>query len=142
MKTKEWLKNRRIKHSLTESQLAKKIGVNIEDISNIEDGYTLGSVETWEKIEEYLIDDGDKYYTYECNELIEELKNDILEFGEDHDCILVYKIIDDTIIFVNYDFICEEDPFNPEKELNEGEHYFISTFGYALEVFERQNRLF
>lgn len=81
-------------------------------------------------------------YSYNNEELIDELKRDIDEFGEDHKCILVYKVIDDRIFFTNYDFIVEEDPFDPNKELDDDEKYIVTDFKYALEVFEEQNKLF
>ena len=48
--------------------------------------------------------------TYECSELIEELKNDIEEFGGD---TLVYVWCKNALgvtLYVNYDFIDEDDP--------------------------------
>lgn len=143
MKTKEWLKEQRVKHSITQNQLANKIGVSRFAIENIEQGKRLGSVDTWEKIENYFsnVDDNLINISYDSEDLIEELKEDIEEFGEDHECLLIYKVVNDTIIFVNYDFICEEDPFNPDKELHENEYFIETTFKYALEVFEKQNKI-
>lgn len=140
MKTAEWLKNQRIKHSLTQSQLAQKIGVSKFTIENLEQGRRMGSIETWKKIENYF-DNGEKIQlSYDSSELIEELKADIEEFGEDKPCILVYKIIDEHIFFTNYDFVCDEMPFDPEKELLENEYFIKTTLKYALEVFEAQNK--
>ena len=55
MKTKEWLKEQRVKHSITQNQLANKIGVSRFAIENIEQGKRLGSVDTWDKIENYYL---------------------------------------------------------------------------------------
>lgn len=140
MRTAEWLKNQRVKHSLTQSQLAQKIGISKFSIENIEQGKRMGSAETWEKIENYFCNGETIQLSFDCSELIEELKEDIEEFGEDNPCILIYKIINDHVFFTNYDFICEEKPFNPKKELEEDEHYIETTFKYALEVFEAQNK--
>lgn len=144
MKTKEWLKEQRVKHSLTQQQLANEIGISRFAIENIEQGRRLGSVETWNKIENYFENSDDKLpnISYDSNDLIEELKSDIEEFGEEHECILIYKVVNDNIVFTNYDFICEEEPFNPDKELLENEYYLETTFKYALEVFENQNKTF
>ena len=52
--------------------------------------------------------------SYECSELIEELKKDIEEFGD----IMMYAFfekIGDCIFLVNYDFIEEEKPLQPEE---------------------------
>lgn len=144
MKTKKWLKEQRAKHSLTQQQLANEIGISRFAIENIEQGKRLGSVETWNKIENYFNNVEDKLINVssDSNDLIEELKNDIEEFGEDHECILIYKVVNDTIIFTNYDFIVDEEPFDPNKELLESEYYLETTFKYALEVFENQNKTF
>lgn len=143
MRTKEWLKEKRTKYCYTQRQLAKEIGVSPFTIEQIEQGKRLGSVETWEKIENFFKSE-DKVkikVSYESDDLIAEIKEDIEEFGEDNPCILVYKIVGDHIIFTNYDFITKEDPFNPNEELEEDEYYIETTFKYALEVFERQNKV-
>lgn len=141
MRTAEWLKNQRVKHSLTQSQLANKIGISKFAIENIEQGRRMGSAETWEKIENYFENGETVKLSYDSSEIIEELKEDILEFGEDNPCILVYKVIDNHIFFTNYDFITEKDPFDPAKELEKDERYIETTFIYALEVLESQNKL-
>ena len=144
MKTKEWLKDQRDKNSLNKQKIANEIGISRFAIENIEQGRRLGSVETWNKIENYFENSDDKLpnISYDSNDLIEELKSDIEEFGEEHECILIYKVVNDNIVFTNYDFICEEEPFNPDKELLENEYYLETTFKYALEVFENQNKTF
>lgn len=142
MRTKEWLIKNRTKYALTQRQLANKIGVSPYTIENIEQGKRLGSAESWEKLENFFKNsENDECTSYDSSNLIEELQMDILEFGEDHNCILIYKIIDDHILFTNYDFIVEESKFNPEIELESDEKYIITTFKYALEVFESQNKL-
>lgn len=141
MKTKEWLKEQRVKHSITQQQLANAIGISKFAIENIEQGRRLGSVETWNKIENYFNTDEELIIEYDSDDLIEELKSDIEEFGEEHECILIYRVVNNTIIFTNYDFICEEEPFNPNKELQENEYFIETTFKYALEVFEKQNKI-
>lgn len=141
MKTKEWLKKTREENNLTQVQLANKIGISFYTIQNIEQGKRLGSPEIWEKIENYFDDGTEGHYSYDSDELIKELKQDIFEFGEDKKCILVYKVVNNHIIFTNYDFITREYPFNPKEELEKDEKYIITTFKYALEVFEAQNKI-
>lgn len=143
MRTKEWLREKRTQYCYTQRQLAREIGVSPFTIEQIEQGKRLGSVETWEKIENFFKneDEIDIKVSYESDDLIAELKEDIEEFGEDNPCILVYKIVGNHIIFTNYDFITKEDPFNPDEELEDDEYYIETTFKYALEVFERQNKV-
>lgn len=142
MRTKEWLKAQREKNNLTQQDLADKIDVSKFTIENIEQGKRLGSVETWEKIEDFFKADTMKI-SYDSEDLINELKGDILEFGENKECILVYKVYDDgRIFFTNYDFIVDETPFDPNKELEPDEKYIETTFKYALEVLESQNKMF
>lgn len=143
MRTKEWLKEKRIKYCYTQRQLAREIGVSPYTIEQIEQGKRLGSVETWEKIEKFFKneDEINVKVSYESSDLIKELKEDIEEFGEDYPCILVYKVIGDHIVFTNYDFITKENPFNSDEELEEDEQYIETTFKYALEVFENQNKV-
>lgn len=144
MKTKEWLIKNRKKRGLTQKELADKTGINIFTIENIEQGKRLGSVETWGKIESFFesIDGFSSVkISYDSEDLIDEIKADIEEFGEDEPCVLVYKIIDNNIIFTNYDFIVEEKPFNPKAELDKDEKFIETTLKYALEVFEAQDKI-
>ena len=147
MKTKEWLKEKRTEKGLTQQELAEKLGFSVFTIENIEQGKRLGSADTWTKIENFFDDDEPKI-SFESNDLIEEIKKDIEEFGEDETCFLIYKIINNNIIFVNYDFDVEEDffsdeikPFDPKKDLKKDEKYLKTTLQYALEVFEVQNKI-
>jgi len=72
MKTKEWLKEQRVKYSLTQQQLANEIGISRFAIENIEQGKRLGSVDTWEKIENYFsnVDDNLINISYDSEDLI------------------------------------------------------------------------
>lgn len=144
MRTKEWLIKNRTKYVLTQRQLAAKIGVSAYTIENIEQGKRLGSVETWNKIENFFKNSElEKENTsYDSTDLIEELTSDIEEFGDNHACILIYKVVNDCIVFTNYDFIVEEDKFDAKKELDENEKYIVTTLKYALDVFKNQNKLF
>lgn len=141
MKTKNWLKEKRKKEGLTQEELAKKINLSPFTIMQIEQGKRLGSIETWKKIENFFSDKNEIKISYENQDIINELKDDILEFGINEPCILIYKIINNNIIFTNYDFIVEEIPFNSKEELEKDERYIKTTLQYALEVFEEQNKI-
>ena len=54
--------------------------------------------------------------SYECSDLIEELKNDINEYG-DIDMYAFFDNIDGYTFLTNYDFISDENPLNSD-ELN------------------------
>ncbi len=143
MKNKEWLKKMRAKFNITQKQLSDESGVNKLTIENLEQGKRKGSEETWKLIEDYFEkrEKGIIDISMDSEDLIQELQEDIEEFGEDHPCILVYKYKNGIFLFTNYDFITDEMPFNPDKELREGEYYIETTFKYALEVFEKQNKI-
>lgn len=140
MKTKEWLKNIRTQQKLTQQELANKTGVSRFTIENIEQGKRLGSVETWNKLEnffgEYSLE-----VSYDSDDLIAELKTDIKNLGEDYECYLFYKVIENNIIFTDYDFAVENEKCDPEQHLEENEKYLLTTFKYALDVFNEQNKI-
>ena len=50
MEKSKWLKTMRLKKGLTQKELAKKTGLSIFTIANIEQGQRKGSPATWEKI--------------------------------------------------------------------------------------------
>ena len=139
MRTKEWLKEQRIKYSLTQGQLANKIGVSKSTIEDIEQGKLLGTVNTWDKIEDFFLGDEESMQvSSESEDIIEELKQDIDEYGEDYKCALIYKIIYNSyIVFIDYLFL----PINSKKDLESDEFFIETTLKYAFEVFERQNRI-
>lgn len=143
IRSREWLIKKRKEKGLTQKELAVKLGISAYTIENIEQGKRLGSINTWSKIEDYFLEEkeADIKTSYDSSELIEELKADIAEFGSTHECILVYKVIDNRIIFTNYDFITDEMPFNPKKDLKKDEKYIETSLMYALEVFEAQNKI-
>lgn len=144
IKTKEWLKEQRKILNLTQKELAEKAGINRFTIENIEQGKRLGSVDTWNKLETFFNEkniNSNIEISYANEELINELKQDVFEFGEDHPCLIIYKVLNGNIIFTNYDFIVDEKPFNPEKELQKDEKFIETTLKYALEVFDDQNKI-
>lgn len=143
MKSKEWLKAMCKKIKPNKKQLNDESDVNKTTIENTGHSRKQDFEKTRKAIDEYFKakDKGTFKLSYDCEDLIEEIRQDIEEFGENHECILIYKVIDGAFIFTNYDFITDEEPFNPEKELSDNEYYIIATFKYALDVFEKQNTI-
>ena len=81
-----------------------------------------------------------KKISYECTELIEELKQDIEEFGG-HTVIAVWcKKYEGVTIYTKYDFIEEEIPIQ-ESEIDEGEYIKKMTMTALLIVLEKQNEI-
>lgn len=157
MRTKDWLKQKRQATKISQQSLADATGLSPFTIQQIEQGKRKGSNETWTAIEAYFatshkldktikknikkIDDNDIMMSYNSDELIDELLEDIEEFGPQEKCILFYKEVNSHLIFTNYDYLVEEMPFDPKKELEEGEKYIETTLGYALDVFTAQNKI-
>ena len=140
MEKSKWLKTMRLKKGLTQKELAKKIGLSVFTIQNIEQGQRKGSESTWEKILNFFERGESPKISYDSEELIEELKQDIEEFGEDCPCYVFYEIINGTLKFTNYDFDTEEKPIT-DDELYRDEELLSTTLGDALKLFERQNSI-
>ena len=70
-----WLKAIRKEKGLTQKQLAEKIGISVNTLSNIEQGQHIGSDETWNKIANFF---GEKEYMKVSRETLESLLNDII----------------------------------------------------------------
>lgn len=79
-----------------------------------------------------------KNISFECSELIEELKEDILEFGGDKIVVVWCKEYEGVVLYTNYDFIEEEKPIR-ESELQSGEFLKQMTMSTLLIVLEKQN---
>ena len=78
--------------------------------------------------------------SYECSDLIEELKSDIAEFGG-HKIVAVWcKEFKGVIIYTNYDFIEEELPLE-KSELKDGEFIKRMTMSALLILLEKQNEI-
>lgn len=78
--------------------------------------------------------------SYESSELIEELKEDIKEFGENEVVIAFYKFISNVKIYTNYDFVVEEDPVTSD-ELLPDEFMEQITMKELLEKLIEQDRI-
>lgn len=81
-----------------------------------------------------------KSISYECSGLIEELKQDIVEFGGDKIVAVWCREYEGVIIYTNYDFIEEEQPIQQE-EIRTDETIRQMTMSALLEVLERQNTI-
>ena len=81
-----------------------------------------------------------KNISYECSDLIEELKEDITEFGGDKIVAVWCKDVSGVTIYTNYDFIEEDQPIT-ESELCEGEYIKQMTMTTLLILLEKQNEI-
>lgn len=82
-----------------------------------------------------------KSISYECSELISELKQDIAEFGWNKVVAVWCKEYEGVTIYTNYDFI--EETISLEKsELKDGEFLKQMTMSALLVVLEKQNSIF
>ena len=88
-----------------------------------------------------LINQNDTHIIYESLELIADLEQDILEFGNDYIVAIWYKEIDGVTIYTNYDFINEDSPID-QSELQEGEKIKPVTMGALLVALEQQSSMF
>lgn len=88
-----------------------------------------------------LINQNNTHIIYESLELIADLKQDILEFGNDYIVAVWYKEIDGVTIYTNYDFINEDSPID-QSELQEEEKIKPMTMGALLVALEQQNSMF
>lgn len=75
--------------------------------------------------------------SYECQDLINELAQDIFEFG-DFEVYVWFKNICGTIIYTNYDFM--ENPIQPE-EIGEGEEITTMKATKLLNLLIKQNKI-
>lgn len=78
--------------------------------------------------------------SYECEELIEELKVDIAEFGGDTIVAVWCKDNSGVTIYTNYDFIEGEEPIK-KTELKDDEYIQKMTMSALLILLEKQNEI-
>lgn len=138
IKTGAWLKRARSLASMPLAELAKQASVTPDMISKIESGARKGSGETWDKLL-HALNVKDSLVSFDSEELIEEIKQDIAEFGADEECWLFYDFAGDNILFTNYDFIEPEAPITT-AEIGD-EKIMRSTLGATLELLEHQDRI-
>ena len=78
--------------------------------------------------------------SYDCSALIEELKQDIAEFGENTIVAVWCKEYNGVTVYTNYDFIEDDAPIT-EDELEDGEWIKWMTMSALLIVLEKQNKI-
>lgn len=78
--------------------------------------------------------------SFECSDLIKELKADIAEFGGDTVVAVWCKDNSGVTIYTNYDFIDEDQPIT-EKELDKDEYIQKMTMSALLILLEKQNEI-
>ena len=88
----------------------------------------------------FVNENGEKI-SFECSELIEEVKEDIAEFGGNQIVAVWCKKYSGVEIYTNYDFFEEESPIE-ESELKDGEYIKQMTMTALLILLEKQNDIF
>lgn len=123
------LKEIRTKLKLSQQEFADKVGISIFSVQNIEQGQRKGSAETWNKIQNFL---NKGNISYDSEDLIEEIKADIEEFGENELCYLEYEFLDNHLFFIDYDY-CDK--------IKAKENCIIVDLKSALEILRKQDRI-
>ena len=138
-----FLKEYREQLGLTQKEFADRIGININTIQNIEQNKRKGSDETWEKILKSIEENKNNskvIYSIDSEEIIEKIKQDIIDLSEDTICYIFYKTQNGRTEFV--DCISEleinEDVIN--RYLKQNIFYIESRLKYALKLFELQDK--
>lgn len=78
--------------------------------------------------------------SYECSELIEELKLDIEEFG-DIDMYAFFEKVNGITFITNYDFIIDEEPLNSDDFKGKDIIIQIMKASEILKILEKQNQI-
>lgn len=79
--------------------------------------------------------------SFECSKLIEELKDDISEFGGDRIVAVWCREYQGVTIYTNYDFIADDKPLQ-KTELQKNEQIKKMTMTALLMLLEDQNSIF
>lgn len=135
-----WLKKKRQELKLTQKELAEKSGVNQLTIENIEQERRKGSQKTLDALNAYFDSIAKSNLSYECEELIEELEEDIAVFGEEQLLYAMFEIIDNSLFLTNYDFITKEEPLT-EEEKSEYKMIVELKAKDILKLLEMQNKI-
>lgn len=88
-----------------------------------------------------FINENGENVSYECTYLIDELKQDIEEFGGDTIVAVWCKQYEGVAMFTNYDFIEDEKPLE-DYELKDGEYIKKMTMSALLLLLKKQNEFF
>lgn len=76
--------------------------------------------------------------SYECEDLIRELKEDIEEFGEKEIFVAWLENINDTDVITNYDFLAKD---LKQDELESNERFILIEAGLLLKRLIEQNEI-
>lgn len=87
-----------------------------------------------------FINEQGKLISYECSDLIEDLKQDIKECGGNKVVAVWCKEYEGVIIYTNYNFIVEEQPIL-KSELKDGEFLKQMKMKELLILLEEQNKI-
>lgn len=79
--------------------------------------------------------------SYDSDDLIDELKADIAEFGAGESVIVWCRKYKGVTLYTNYDFITDENAVKSE-ELVDGESLTFMTMGELFNLLEQQNSVF
>lgn len=79
--------------------------------------------------------------SYECSELIDDLKLDILDYGGNKPITVWCKKVSGVVIYTDYDFLVDEQPIS-HLELKDGEFIKKMTMSELLPLLEKQNSIF
>lgn len=132
-----WLKELREKNNLTQKELAKATNLNIYTIQNIEQGKRWGNSDTIKALMNFF---NIGNISYDCEDLIEELKEDIAEFGPDEELVAFFEKKGDYIFLTNYDFNETDAPFTKE-ELKDYVYIVKISAKEILKILEYQNSI-
>lgn len=82
--------------------------------------------------------------SYDCKELIQELKMDIAEFGKDEMLVVWMRRYPEhgVELAVNYDFIVDEKPIDKGREVDKNERLVIMRADILLDRLIKQNDIF
>jgi Predicted transcriptional regulators len=121
-----WLKNNRASKGISQEELAKLTGISVAHIRKIEQGSRIGSKEVWDKIIKCL-----EAPTF--SKSLDKICNDISKYGTNCGCTVFFMVKKDGIHLTKYDLELMPEPFV-------NEHFFISTLGNTLELFNLQRK--
>lgn len=137
----KWAKETRLERGISIADLAKCVQIDERVLRTYEEGIDFPYPEEIDRLANFYNVGNDFSLSCDSEELIEKLRQDILEFGN-QDCWLIYKHYQDfLIIFTDYQPVDEELPLQKE-ELEEGEMAIIVSYKKALKLFEKQDSIF
>ena len=138
-----FLKEYREQLGLTQKEFAERTGVNINTIQNIEQNKRKGSDDTWEKILNTMEENkkNSKFiHSIDSEEVIEKIKQDIVDLSEDAICYVFYNTHNGATEFI--DCFSELDINEEIIDFYSKQNIFFveSKLKYALKLFELQDK--